>query len=175
MTVSGDTLTYDAFYTLCLRAGRVHGPKVLLDSWMQGRIDNAILSNSVAEVWSAAEYPEQALRRCDWRNLFYSAGYTVDGQLAERPTEPIRLYRGSIPQRRCGWSWTGDLDIAQRFAAGYETGGPIGRLAGEVWEIMAPPAALLSHITGRQEDEYVVDTRGLRIVRYQVSTEDGAA
>ncbi|MFD8413973.1 hypothetical protein ACFV2Q_19815 [Streptomyces sp. NPDC059650] len=116
------------------------------------------------DVWSGAEYPHQNLDESLWRMLFEAAGYTVDGKAAERPTEPLTLWRGSVPGRRRDWSWTSDRTIAEEFAFKGVRGRPIG----VVWETKVPPRSLLSFDNGREESEYVVDTHGLRIVQAAV-------
>ncbi len=140
----------------------MHHPYLLWLAWYCGKIEPATLTALIAGAWCMAEYPERSLPLADWREMFAAAGYTVEGQPAERPAEPVTLYRGAVHARRRGWSWTADREIAQRFASGdfYR------RQLGAVYVTSAPPSALLCriHATGRSEDEYVVDTRGLKIV-----------
>lgn len=146
------------FETRLLHVGRVNGPALLFDAWFGGQITQTTLAATIGPVWSDAEYP-LALGQWAWRELFAAAGYTVDGQPAERPAGPVRLYRGATPNLRRRWSWTTDSSVAERFAAGDLR----GRLPGKVYEIDAPPASLLCAINDRDEFERVVDTRGLRI------------
>lgn len=106
-----------------------------------------------------AEYPDANLDHDQWRDLFDTAEFTVDGHPAPRPDAPVDLWRGSVPDRRTDWSWTTDRAVAARYAIGGVGGRPTGRL----YRITAPPAALLCANTQRDEAEYVVDTRGLDI------------
>ncbi|WP_331727191.1 hypothetical protein OG871_39680 (plasmid) [Kitasatospora sp. NBC_00374] len=91
--------------------------------------------------------------------MFRAAGYTADGVPAQLPSAPVELWRGSVPERRRDWSWTASLAVAQGYAAGTAAVRPAGKL----YRTVAPPSALLAYNSGREEDEYVVDTRGLRI------------
>ncbi|MEV6818540.1 hypothetical protein AB0M72_07265 [Nocardiopsis dassonvillei] len=118
-----------------------------------------MLSEHLAAAWSLAEYPDAALPRLVWRRLFDAAGYTIDGVRADRPSGEVVLWRGSVAERRTDWSWTPDQQVAARYAAGCVGGRPLGQL----WQVTAPPEALLAFMTTRGEDEYVVDTTGLHI------------
>lgn len=146
-----------------LGAGRVNGPAILFDAWCGDEIDASTLASVIGSVWSMAEYPESNIDHEGWRWLFGDAGFTVDGLAAAPPTS-IRLYRGCTEDRRDGWAWSSDLDMARRYALGYESGGFIGRLPGRVYTVDAPESALLAHVTTRGESEWVVDTEGLVIV-----------
>lgn len=161
------SISRDDFEVALSRAGRVHGPFLLGLAWWGRKIETVTLTALVSGVWSEAEYPQRSLRLVDWRELFAAAGYTVDGQPAARPAEPVTLYRGAVHSRRRGWSWTADYETAQRFASGDLN----GRQSGLVYVTSAPPLALLCgiHVASRSEDEYVVDTRGLKIAALAVS------
>jgi hypothetical protein len=147
-----------------VRLGRNHGPALLADLEAEGLLAAAAAAAHVGVVWSMAEYPDQHLDRDTWRKLFRLAGYTHNGVPAERPVEPLTLYRGSVPERRADWSWTDRLDVAERYAVG----GLGGRPTGVVWRATVEPWRLLARNDepeGRNESEYVVDTDGLRIGR----------
>ncbi len=89
-----------------------------------------------------------------WVDLFDEAGYTVDGQSAPRPTQPVTLYRGCHHDRRFGMSWTADLERARWFADR-----DLGLGPGLVYVTTADPKSLLAFIGDghRRESEYVVD------------------
>jgi hypothetical protein len=148
----------DDFDSLSCLAGRANDPQLLADAWFGGRIELSTLVSNIGYIWTGAEYPNQCLNRATWRTLFSAAGYTKDGQPAERPSDRLELWRGSVPERRRDWSWSTDRAVAGRFARGVR-----GRPPGRIYRVLAPPAALLCEINDRQESEFVVDTRGLRI------------
>jgi hypothetical protein len=156
---AGEKLSQDEFGLLCSRAGRTRGPELLWEAWMYGVISPAVLTAAAGPVWSAAEYPEGTLGRQSWLELFTDAGFTIDGTAADRPAGPVTLWRGSVHARRRGMSWTSDREIAQNFADGELP----GRQPGQLWQVTAPPAAILCVDNGRQEAEHVLDTRGLAI------------
>jgi hypothetical protein len=157
--LAADHLTADELEYLICREGRNHGPAVLFDAWFGKRIDRDTLAAVIGGVWSGAEYPDQCIDRIGWRHLFRAAGFTIDGKPAQRPDDPIRLWRGTVPERRTDWSWTTDRTIAEGYANGTAARRPKGRL----YTVLAPPEALLCANNCRDEAEYVVDTRGLQI------------
>src|SRR5688572_18056294 len=70
-----DRLDADGFVALLMRAGRVYGPALLLDAWYGDKIDAMTLAAVIGDVWSSAEFPERALGRTMWLELFRAAGY----------------------------------------------------------------------------------------------------
>lgn len=153
-----DRLTTEELSWLIGLAGRVNGPGFLAEALSEDKVTNGIVAALVGSVWSSAEYPDRELDHDTWRWLFDIAGFTVDGKRAQRPTEPMTLFRGSVPERRTDWSWSRTRAVAELFAAG-----PRGRGKGRLWVCEVPPESMLAVNTGRDEDEVVVDTRGLRI------------
>lgn len=168
---AGSTVSLDDFRRLLDRAGRNAGPWLLLDAWCFGVISQPTITAVTADVWSAAEYPQDALRQVDWLELFTVAGFTIDGRPANRPERPVTLWRGCVPRLRRRMSWTGDRELAQRFASEGFRGRPQGRL----YETTAPPEALLCiNHASRQESEYVIYSKGL-VIREAISEENGAS
>ncbi|MCX5522970.1 hypothetical protein OG342_08860 [Streptomyces bobili] len=151
-------LTRDELAWLMGLAGRTHGPTFLADALAEGKITADTVASLIGDVWSSAEFPDRHHDRDTWRWMFDTAGFTVDGKQAPRPAEPMRLYRGSTPDRRDDWSWTRDIRVAEKFAAGSP-----GRPKGQVWVCTVPPSHMLAANSYRDEDEVVVDTRGLEI------------
>ncbi|SBT91376.1 hypothetical protein GA0115233_10308 [Streptomyces sp. DI166] len=156
-----DRLTTEELTYLMGLAGRTSGPMFLEEALSEGKIADETVTALIGDVWSSAEFPDRHLDHDTWRWMFDVAGFTVDGKQAQRPTEPITLYRGSVPERRTDWSWTRDIRVAEKFAAGSP-----GRPPSRVWVCVVPPTAMLAVNTGRNEDEIVVDTRGLQITEY---------
>jgi len=155
-----ELLSTERFAALLLLAGRLDGPALLFDAWFGEVIEVGTLAGHIGRVWSMAEYPDAALDRPLWRQLFSAAGFTVDGRPAKRPDGPVELWRGSVPERRTDWSWTTRQAVAQGYAAGTGARRPS---TGRMFRTLAPPTALLAHNRGRDEDEYVIDTDGLEI------------
>ncbi|USQ86971.1 hypothetical protein NFX46_26610 [Streptomyces phaeoluteigriseus] len=155
---AAERLTTAELEKLIGRAGRIYGPEFLNEAYSEGKVPAATVTALVGPVWSSAEYPDSELDCDTWRWLFDVAGFTVDGKSADRPTEPMTLFRGSVPERRADWSWTRTRAVAERFADGVR-----GRAPGRLWVCVVPPAHMLAVNTDRDEDEVVVDTRGLQI------------
>jgi hypothetical protein len=146
----------EMFLTASVGVGRNYAPALLFDLFHGGSLDVEHHPGVVAGAWSSAEFPEKCLEADLWLQLFNAAGYTHDGQHADRPTEPVTLYRGCGLGGQHGMAWTSDHDIARRFAHELIR----GRTKGEVYTFMAPPAALLAYVgeqNGRGEREYVID------------------
>jgi hypothetical protein len=139
-------------------AGRTSGPTFLAEALAEDKITAETVAALIGDVWSSAEFPDRHLDHDTWRWLFDTAGFTVDGKQAPRPAEPLTLYRGSVPERRTDWSWTRNIKVAEKFAAGSPNRPPSC-----VWICAVPPSHMLAINTGRGEDEFVVDTRGLHI------------
>lgn len=153
-------LNDDLLGTALSRVGRNNGPWLLGSLWADGWLTEGLAAGVVGPAWSAAEFPDRLLDHDEWRSLFALGGYTVDGQRADRPLEPITLWRGSVEERRADWSWTDSREVAERYASGR-----YGRPVGVVWRAVVEPHRLLARNTDRQESEYVVDTEGLVIER----------
>ncbi|MFF2548299.1 hypothetical protein ACFVUY_37880 [Kitasatospora sp. NPDC058063] len=156
----GEQLDAERFAELLLMAGRLDGPALIFDAWLGEVINEDTLAAHLGRVWSMAEYPDAALGHDGWRALFDAAGFTADGRRAERPAEPVELWRGCIPRRRDDWSWTTRRAVAEGYATGTGARRPV---TGRLYRVVAPPSALLAHNNGRGEDEYVLDTNGLTI------------
>lgn len=160
--VSGETHDYEDLVGMTGRLGRAYGPRVLYNLDYHGLLEPAAYVRGVGHVWGLAEYPGVALDRDDWRRLFRKAGFTIDGELADRPADPIRLYRGSPNAHKRNFSWTPDRSRAEHFVRARTFGSHQAYL----WTTLAPPSSLLAYIheSGRGEDEWVIDTRGLEII-----------
>lgn len=152
-------LTTAELERLISRAGRTHGPRFLSQAYADDKVTADTVTALAGPVWSSTEYPDRQLDHDTWRWLFDTAGFTVDGKAAARPAEPLRLYRGAVPDRRTDWSWSRNLKVALKFAAGVR-----GRAPGLLWVCDVPPSHMLAVNTERDEDEVVVDTRGLQIL-----------
>lgn len=100
--------------------------------------------------WTGTEFPSQNAEPERWVDAFRIAGWVSDND-DERPTEPIRLYRGAELEHAAGMSWTANADTARWFANRWAKGG-------EVFWAIFQPHELLARFSGRNEDEYVVDT-----------------
>lgn len=134
---------------------------LLVDLFREGMLEASVAAVVVSSTWSIAEYPLRQLDADEWRALFDLAGFTVDGVPAERPSEPIQLWRGAPEEHSRGFSWTEDRELAQWFA---DRPQQMGQAV--VWEVEAPPHLLLARITGGDvgrdgESEWVVDARTL--------------
>jgi hypothetical protein len=127
-------------------------------------------ASTVPLAWATLQSPEEWLPRSVWRRLFSTTGYTVDSRATDRPSESVTLYRGAPAVRRFGMAWTPNRRIAEHFAAGED---PVyyGRGPGRVWMATVEPwrlCAYVRYLAGRIEDEYVIDTRNLRMGQLKI-------
>ena len=156
----GDQPSAEDIETAGGRIGRNAYPMLVMLLASYGLLTPEVARVVVPSAWSDVEFPSRALTRDCWRALFLSAGYTVNGVPAERPTESLRLWRGSLPGHRYGWSWTDDRALAQWFAnRPHNTGRGLVHVAD------VEPARLLARITHVREGEreYVVDARRMKV------------
>lgn len=156
--LAADQLTTAELEMLISRAGRNEGPVFLATAYAENLIEADTVTALIGGIWSSAEFPDRYLDHGTWRWLFDVAGFTVEGKPADRPTEPLTLFRGAVPERRTDWSWSRDRAVAERFAAGLR-----GRGTGRLWVCTVPPESMLAVNTERDEAEIVVDTRSLQI------------
>lgn len=106
--------------------------------------------------------PHRLLSIDDWVTLYRHVGLVDHYRNIEdqRPTQPIRLYRGATDPGAAGMSWTPD-----RYTAWWYTAERPG--SGSVWVADVEPGRLLAHYPWRfHADEWVVDPRGLTVVRH---------
>ncbi len=62
---------------------------------------------------------DRYLGRWAWREMFDLVGYRENDEPAQRPTEPLGLWRGATPEHRDNWSWTKNRDVAVLYASGH--------------------------------------------------------
>lgn len=137
-----------------------HGNPVLYaELWVDGRrwgVSRRDLARWAGTAWLVGG--DRHLSREVWRDVFGRAGYRVDDEPAERPTESLVLWRGATPENRANWSWTDNRDAALMFASGWLVQQEIGM----VWRAAVEPWRLLATVNAeRGFCEYVVDTDGL--------------
>ncbi|MFE4651552.1 hypothetical protein [Streptomyces sp. NPDC056707] len=144
--------------TARIEAAQKMNARDLYDGWLAGSIDTATVRALAGPVWSWSEEPESGLSHTEWRTLFDTAGYTIDGEPSRRPRKPITLWRGCRPRWRTCWSWTADKSSADWFACEEAR---MEKRDGLVYQVTAPPQALLARNTHRGESEYILDPTGL--------------
>lgn len=92
-----------------------------------------------------------------WRRAFERNGRRVicDGEPLSLRQDRILLYRGQAASDPLGICWTLNEDVAQSFAEGAGVRRPL--LDGIIIEKLIPARAILAYLTGRGEDEVIVD------------------
>src|SRR4051794_15320862 len=100
-------LSRDDIMTAALCCGRNNAPWIVYHVATLSRVPlrREVAAWVVPDAWSAAEFPQRRLSQANWREIFLISGYSNDGVPAERPAEPLVLYRGSAKAHRRRWSW----------------------------------------------------------------------
>lgn len=141
--------------------GIVHCSKLLRDLTDAGQLNLAdpSMSGIVAQAWASGEPGSASCIGSDeWLKLFRLNGFTHLGEPAQRPSEPVTVYRGCTPEHRLGMSWSTEVLVARRFA----NQGMSSRPHGVVYVARVDPNYLLAFIEeGHEEYEWVVDPAGL--------------
>lgn len=163
------------------RAGRNDLPGLLFEHL--DMLAHHDLPEAVTEAWQMAEWPEEFAPRAAWLWAFDRAtddgqdAILVDEEVVQREasgdlaaltdeTGCVTLYRGAIPARRDGMSWTNDRAMAEWFAHRFD--GMAGDQGGRVWRITVPATYVLAILTGgRREAEVVVDTSEFDETEYE--------
>ncbi len=129
-------------------------PTLLHYVWQRLPADQLI--EAVGDAWTHCDTPEGHFPRREWLPIFRAAGYHEDGATAV-PPDRITLWRGGI--RRTGMAWTADRERAEWFQHRWDAIQP-----GKLWTVTVGPERLLAryHEGHRREDEYVLDSTGLR-------------
>lgn len=169
----------------CIRAvGPDNAPGLLCDFAGDGVLDLARpdMSGVVAAVWAASAHAPSAMAVSLWLSLFHGDGFSINGHRANRPLEPVRVFRGCVPlvryfgsdmrlvdtddrgcpldpadvvevrDTRLDLAWTSSLLAARRHARHCL---PLRR--GQVFAATVAPKYLLAIIGA----DYVVDPAGL--------------
>lgn len=157
---ANEPVSADEVHTLMATVGRNPAAWLFADLFELGLLPDDALG-LVVDAWQMCEFPGRAVRRRDWVAMFQAAGYRHDDAPAERPAEPLTLYRGAPTKYRRGMSWTSSRETAEWFhernqAWGYDSA---------VWVAQVPPTRLHCRIDDRKEAEYVVNPNGLRVER----------
>ena len=141
--------------------------------------DGWTLHELLPGAWMDDDLPAAAMSNKEWIRMFQACGFLSDGP--RQPDGPVRVYRAARPEGANGLSWTGSLDVATWYQQNADSlrlqlnyGVPARFLQDrQVYACLVPPERVLARFDDRNEDEYVVDVRGLDIST--VSTPTAAA
>lgn len=108
------------------------------------------------DAWTLSEFPTQELPAEQWISLFSETTFQVDDNITDPSeyfqTPTVRLYRGTVPERVWGMSWTSNVSVANFFASRYLNGD------GKIYELVVPVSCILAVFNeSRREEEHVVD------------------
>jgi hypothetical protein len=131
-----------------------------------GRIDEELLLSRWPSLWRGSDPDDTDPRFLEiWQLAYERAGGTVlddpDRPLPDSPE--ILVYRGQDPGATLGIAWTLSRKIATAFAAGMAT--RQGNRGGVVLRAVTHSSGVLGYLTGRHEEEVVVDPSILEHLR----------
>jgi hypothetical protein len=107
--------------------------------------------------WSTENSPQARIPEAVWLETFGLVGYATGLESPiPAPTAALILYRGCMPETRCGLAWTEDLAKAREFA---DAVGAVDN----VYVATVEATRVLARYNRTNERECVVDTRGLRM------------
>lgn len=133
-----------------------------------GKVRASDLPEMIASVWTRDDSPTTGLSEAGWVEIFRAAGFFVypplavrqpDGSQAPlgRPVAPVRLYRGSSPERRRRMSWASEPSLAEELGARHAHFG-----AAALYQATIAPDVILAYLERRDEGwTVVVDPAGL--------------
>jgi hypothetical protein len=155
-------------------------PAFLGEWYADDMISRRQLRELIGEAWNSADYPEQALGRDAWLDMFRNAGFVHSPDSPrKRPRKPLVIHRGAVYRRRYGMAWTTDREKAVWFAekcslvtvhGDARHGWALGRLGipypkkltrGMVFTATIAPEHVLAMFDDRKESEVVIDPAGL--------------
>ncbi|WP_282946992.1 hypothetical protein [Cellulomonas endometrii] len=160
----GEHLTIAEIEAAGALVGRNSFPALVINLHLSCLLPDEVFAHGLVSAWQMAEFPTIAMPPDEWSWLFDDVGFTRDGIKTTRPTEPVTLYRGAVPEHARGWSWTEDVDLARWFANRFPGTGA------RLYRTTVRPPWLMAHITpewkfGRHgESEWVVDPSGPHVI-----------
>ena len=109
--------------------------------------------------WQSTEFPERNGGTGAWVAAFRRAGYVTDEQHPTRPQPPLTLWRAAPAHTGgMGMAWSAQQNTARHFLA--RSGDDPG-LFTVTLDADTVQHAILAHLVGRNEDEYVCDPDSL--------------
>jgi hypothetical protein len=140
----------------------------ILVAHARGRLTASGLAALLGDWWDSSEGAGSGAGVRVWVDLFRivrDAGLFVTdtpGVVAPEVGTIVTIYRGAVPWRARGMSWTLDQERAIWFARRSRL---MTRGQGSLFSALIPAEHVLGRFDGRQEQEVVVDPRRLRRVR----------
>lgn len=99
----------------CAAVGWSRAPLLVRQLWHMDLLTRVELAGVLPQAWRHSGYPERCMERPVWARLFRAGGFTVNGELADRPSRPVTLYRGATREGRFGMAWSYNRDMAVTF------------------------------------------------------------
>ncbi len=153
---AGRPLTIDEAETALALVGRNAGPALLFDLLRWRCLTLGALPALLLHVWVAAEGPGRSVPHSVWIDWFRQAAYPP-------PARPLAIFRGAVPRRARGLSWTTDREQAAWFAGRGDA--YLYTATAEPDAVLADVAAILGSDDEGGEREIIVNTRMLGRIR----------
>lgn len=136
----------------------------LCDWWDRGRITESELREILPGIWMDVEFPSSNLS--DPAYLWHEAGFCTDNEEEwEALPDPLPIYRGGRPD---GIAWTVSKQMARFFAHRFHAlhENPT------MWRAVVPKNEVLGYLTGRGEQEVVVEPYRFDLEQIPVKEEE---
>lgn len=146
--------------------GIVGAPRILFDlTFTTPGFPLDLVRPHVGRAFVYSFRPEFALPRDRWIALFEQIGYTLNGEAAPAPAEPVTLWRGCDQDFRDNLTWSPDRDVAVVFA---------DRPGRYLYRVDVPPGRLLATMVEgtRGQPQCAARVKGLDKVREVLTDAD---
>lgn len=158
----------DVFAVILDRTAPDQLPAIVWHAWRRRIVPTDTIGEHLGMAFAHCARPGELLTLQRWLTLFSAVGFRIDGEPADRPDEPTRLYRACLPQHTRRMSWTPDLYVAEAYAKaeGHHQPG-----AGHIYTTLADPQHVLAIneqvLANPDETEWIVDPRHLDITQHE--------
>jgi hypothetical protein len=125
-----------------------------------GLIDPEVVYRNLPSWWSSAD-PDDTDPRLHalWRDARARKGGLLTDEGRRLPGDPIRVYRGQMPGDPVGCAWSLSREVAERFQTGASFRTHVQ--GGVLYVLTVPASDAIAYITGRGEEEIILDPAGL--------------
>lgn len=135
----------------------------------RGDIDDGWMLAELPSLWRGSDPDDTDPRFLSlWRRMYSANGgkYLRDGKPLPKRSPWLRVWRGQDTGAPFGIAWSLDRDVAARFARGAATRQT--DRGGTVYDLHVPRSVVLGYLTGRGEQEVIVDVDAIFTGPYDV-------
>ncbi|MER6402995.1 hypothetical protein ABT269_05565 [Streptomyces viridosporus] len=158
----------DVFAVILDRTAPDQLPVIVWHAWRRRVVPTDTIGEHLGMAFAHCARPGELLSLQRWLTLFAAVGFRIDGEPADRPDEPTRLYRACLPEHVRRMSWTPSLRVARAYAQGEGHHQPG---ADRIYTATVQPQHVLGInddvLANPDETEWIVDPRHLDIHQHE--------